>query len=830
MKRNMAILIALCAVGLFSIAQSTRVKSYYLSEVQVGGDSDTVLYLVNPGSSATNVDIFGFSADGATVRQATSITSIGTLSQEVVAVSELWPGISDVDWIQVGSDTELYVVAELVSAGTRSAYWAASGLDDGAFMPHVAKNTATFSTTLSTINGSAAGMQTALRPRPSGSIKVVTEHGAAYAKAKHDVLDYWSDLQPINWVAMESNARGLAAMEYFDYIDGHLRRAALGLDEQSGTSLRFLHVATDTGTFWTGMVYINVGDGVANVTETYYNAAGAVLSSRDVTLNQNEKVTLLFDANTMDPVPAGTAWVGVEANQSLVGYELFGAAGADDFFAGLQGNYKSNDVLDYPYFQASPLTWSGFVAVNLGESTADVTFTLYDEDGNSVTEAMVTGVQPNQKVTRVGSDLFGSAQGAWVRATTSGSKWAGFMLWGDLNNPRVNLSGVNAAQRAKESGGPGPVERTFIDEVEGNNSYSTAQVLTPVGGAWNINVIGELEQSDAGSQINNYSSGSDDIEDIYKFTLTEPTALLIATSPAVSLADIDLFIVNTEYPNGDFFAPDPHTDPAMAYSAGADGYESFVAVWPAGTYYILVSLFEGGPVSRTDYGLLVSSFPLLLETFNSQSAMDNYVKAVWLGQDDSDQQANWRFGDELAGTKYGSNLVMEMPTGGSMEISGLQSPDISVPDTGVTVIDFNWATIHTSATGASEGMSLYLKYPEAEGLEFVTGVSWNEGVAGDPFDFGGQAYSSVSGGWWRWVAVVQAIGGTTFEYTLEEGRDMAFVVLCNSSNTTWLLDNMHAYNIQSSPNSKRDGKAEIVFKPAIRRPKLDPNGNVIHLR
>ncbi|MCB1042518.1 MAG: hypothetical protein KDC35_06255 [Acidobacteria bacterium] len=827
MKFKMAICLA--ALGLAVFGQSNRVKKYYLSEVQSNG-ADTALYLVNPGDAATNVDIFGFSADGMTVRQADGVTSIGARSKIMMPVSQLWPGVTDVDWIQVGSDTEIYVIGELWGDGTRSAYWAASTLDDGAYMPHVAKNTATFSTTLSAINGTSAGMQTALRPRPSGSIKVVSEHGGAYAKAKHDVLDYWTDLASINWVEMESNARGLAAMEYFDYINGAKRRASLGLDTQLGKTLRFLHVATDTGTFWTGMVYINVGGAAANVTETYYNASGAVLSSRDVTMTTNEKVTLLFDANTMDPVPAGTAWVKVESDQDLVGYELFGSANgsADDFFAGLQGNYKSNQVLDYAHYQASASEWIGYVALNLGDSAADITFTLYNANGAEVTQTTITGVQPNQKVTRVGADLFGSAQGAWVRAESSGSSWAGFMLWGDLNNPRTFLSGVNAALRAKSGGGPGPVERTIVEEVENNNSYGSAQVLTSVGGAWNINVVGELAQSDAGTQVNNYGSGSDDIEDVYKITLSQPTKLIIAVSPEVSLADIDMFVLSNERANGNWFDVDPHTDPTIHYSAAGGGYESVAAVFPAGDYYIMVSLFEGDAVSRTNYGLLVSGFPLMLETFDSSSDLDGYTKAVWIGQDDSDQQANWRFSDELAGsTKYGSSALMEAPPNGAMEISGLQSPDVEVPDNGVTVVDFTFLTFQETATGEGEGLALYLKFPEAENLEFVTGLAWNADATGTPFDFGGSQFNSVSQGWFRWVSAVQAIGGSSFEYTLEPGRPVALVVLCNSTKTFWLLDNVQVYNIQTSPNSKRDGKAELIFAPATRKPKLDAAGNLI---
>ncbi len=819
------VLMALMATGLVGLSQSDRTNLYYLPEVQLGNESDTAFYLVNPGDMATGIDIYGFSMDGTSVNQSTLLTEVAGKSKVLVMASALWPEVIDIHWVQVGSDSELYIVAELLSDGTKSAYWAASSLTESAFMPHVAKNTTTFSTTLSALNGSSEGIFTGLLPRPSGGIKTVPEHSMPYGLAKHDVLDYWSDLDPINWVLLESNAKGLAAMEYFDYIDGNKRRASLGLTNQSGRVLRFLHVATDTVNFWTGMVYINVGDASASVTETYYNSAGTVLNSRQLTLGSNDKVTLLFDANTMDPVPAGTAWVNVAADQNLVGYELFGSVGGNDFFAGLQGSYTSNDVLDYPHYQDSALEWVGYVAVNLGTSSADVTFKLYDASGNQVTETTISDVQPNQKVTRVGGDLFGNAQGAWVRAETTGSKWAGFVLWGDLNEPRVNLSGVNAVQRASESGGSGAPPRVFINEVEENNSYATAQVLLPASGGFNINVIGSLEQSDVGQQLNIHGGpGSpDDVEDVYSFTISEPTALLIATAPDVSITDIDMFVFSTQEADGNWFSADPDFDPEVDYAASAGGHESIARVFQPGTYYIMVSLFEGDTVSRTDYGLLVTQFPMELETFEDQAAVDEYVDFYLVGVSDSDGAAGWAWTQGPVGGKNGAAMSQLGTTGGMNEVSWFVGSELTAPDTGITLIDYQVAIVFNgSFDGNNTSQGLYLYDSATMENTLVNAYNWNANAATTQVSFEGQNLSLL--GYLRWVDATSDV----FSYSLEAGSALRLAIHATTSDATrHIFDNVRVFNVQTSSSTKKDGKADVMVLPSTRRPKLDQNRVII---
>lgn len=429
-----------------------QASDYVIPEVQYAAEEETEITMINTAPVPAMVTVRGYSEAGQEIGPSTAISQIPAMGGVVMGLAALFgEDAAEVAWVQVHADEALMVMAELWGPGTRSAYWSTSELQEWLYMPHVAKNTATFSTTLSAVNASDVGVYTSLAPNRTGDEVVLTELEDGFGKARHDVLEFWSELSGIDWVFLSSSAKSNAAMEFFTYNEER-RMASLGLESGSSSTLRFLHVATDTANFWTGMVYINVGAFDATVTETYFDASGSVIKEfTPGPVSPGGKVTLLFDAQTQDRVPAGTSWVEVTANRELVGYELFGSihGGADQTFAGIQGNMDSGTRLDYPFFVASSDLWSGFVAVNVGDIAANITFTLRSADGAVLGTHTETGVAPNHKITGLGSAFFPNVEnagpGAWVRAEANGSHWAGFVLWGDQGGAfRDALSGVKA--------------------------------------------------------------------------------------------------------------------------------------------------------------------------------------------------------------------------------------------------------------------------------------------------------------------------------------------------------------------------------------------------
>ncbi len=427
----------------------------HLTEVQTGAEGqDTLIAAVNPDpAQTTEVGLLAYDANGNLLAVSDSIGNLGPRQAARVSLKTAFPDhFAQTARVEIGSDRALNAFAELQQGDVaRSAYRAAQR-SSRLFMPHIAVDTVNFETVLNVANTEASALSfTARLLPPDNSFPL---QSAARGRVRQTATQAFGAAltgAPALWAELDAGgATALAAVETFSRLPGRAQQAALDLNDQFGRELRFLHVAEDTARFWTGMLYINVGAGPANVVETYYDRNGVAIKTFDNPLAVFEKETLLFDAQNQDRVPAGTAWVSVRSDQDLIGYELFGApvSSGNDYFAGLQGVYAGGSTLRYPYLLTGNNAFTGLVAVNIGEETADLTFTAYAADGTALESAPHTGAAAKTKVSILFRDLFQGqatlANAVWVEAVSTGSSWAGFMLWGDEAEPRQTLSGINA--------------------------------------------------------------------------------------------------------------------------------------------------------------------------------------------------------------------------------------------------------------------------------------------------------------------------------------------------------------------------------------------------
>ncbi len=425
---------------------------YYVPEVQLQDGLNTQTTLVNSGVSTATVDVYAFSARGDLLAKLMSVTQLLASQRVKIDVNESFPDMSEqIAWIQVGSNMPIEVFAEIQSSTVRSAYWASQGLTSELYVPHVAKNIAQFETIISTVNGAGLDAAVEIIPEPFGSSYDFTDLECGYAQTSGNAVDYFgSDLiEIVDWATIISATGASAAMEFFSYLPDRSRVASLGLSDQRGSHLRFLHVAADVSQFWTGLVYINTGNSSAQVSETYYDGSGNVLKNESLSLIRGQKRTLLFDQANTEPV--GTVWVDVQTSSpNLVGYELFGSATGSphDFFAGLQGNLSEGRSLTYPHVQSTNGAWTGLVALNVGGEVADITFEAMNDSGAVVESVTISAIAPNVKFAQTSDGLFSAgtlSQATWVRASSTASQWAGFLLWGDLGEVRNHLSGIVAS-------------------------------------------------------------------------------------------------------------------------------------------------------------------------------------------------------------------------------------------------------------------------------------------------------------------------------------------------------------------------------------------------
>jgi hypothetical protein len=422
----------------------------FLPSIRSGGEHSTLLGVINGQDQAVDVELRAFSNSGVLLGlQSANLPAGGKWQDSVEGLFGASHPI--VAWVEIGSSQGVSAYAELRSATTRSAYEASMGLQGRLYLPHVAKNTGKFNTYLSAVNGAASGAAATLEAMPGGTSAALARLDKPYGREADRLQAYFGmDLAPVDWAQLKAGSQ-LAAMESFTVLPDESQRASLVLENSPARRLDFLHIAADTGQFWTGLVAINVGGQSANVLEIYRDAAGGELSRRSYALASGAKTTLLFDHNGGGPIPAGAAWLSMSADQDLIGYELFGSStlSTNNFFAGLPCAAESGTALLFQHFEGGSGHFTGLVAINLADQPANLEFRAFDAAGIQLESVQVTQVAPGAKLTRLTSALFSAAtleRASWVWAGSPGGRWAGFSIWGDLGSPRrETLSGLRAA-------------------------------------------------------------------------------------------------------------------------------------------------------------------------------------------------------------------------------------------------------------------------------------------------------------------------------------------------------------------------------------------------
>ncbi len=135
--------------------------------------------------------------------------------------------------------------------------------------------------------------------------------------------------------------------------------------------------------------------------------------------------------------PESVDWVLVEADQKVVGYELFGT---HDFqrIAGLEASTGLRKQLCFPFIDVSKDVGHGVAVINAGAQATPITFTLYDNEGNAL-GSVVENLNPNQKFSDTIEAIFSglalnpSQVPGWMEVSAN-QPLAGFELFTNIAN------------------------------------------------------------------------------------------------------------------------------------------------------------------------------------------------------------------------------------------------------------------------------------------------------------------------------------------------------------------------------------------------------------
>ncbi len=220
--------------------------------------------------------------------------------------------------------------------------------------------------------------------------------------------------------------------------------AGLSLTGQTSQRLVFSHVASVDAGWWTGLVVVNPSDAEASLQITAFDQHGQPLVTASKALLPGSKLTALIDGvsrgEAMAPngFPLGTAWVMVESDAPLAGYELFGTL-AGGLFAGLQAGLGFVQDLILPFGSDG----DHFTAIALvSKESGPVEITRIDDAG-VVSLPVVINTSANSRTLALARDLFPNEEGGYLRVKSQGGVHA-FQLHGPHDGSwLVGLNGIS---------------------------------------------------------------------------------------------------------------------------------------------------------------------------------------------------------------------------------------------------------------------------------------------------------------------------------------------------------------------------------------------------
>jgi len=294
------------------------------------------------------------------------------------------------------------------------------------FIPHIASNNEWW-TGLSLIN-TASFARTMTIEFNNGKTKSIIldpwEHGA------FSIAKLFSNIpQPDIKSAVIKNASGVIGLELFGSSAGTNKNYLSGilLKDETTKSIYYPHIASNT-VWWTGIVAYNPEASKNRLTITPYKSDGTKLQDSTITLDGKAKYIGTVGSLKL---PKEAAWINIEANSAITGFELFGKHNGKQL-AGYTGVNINSATGVFPKLEKSG--WTGIAFVNSEDVSASITLKAFDDSGKLIAQKKIT-LKSHAKIVKLANDLFNNsiAKASYI-TYQSDNYLVGFQLNGSTNN------------------------------------------------------------------------------------------------------------------------------------------------------------------------------------------------------------------------------------------------------------------------------------------------------------------------------------------------------------------------------------------------------------
>lgn len=404
------------------------------------------IILLQPGAQPAKIEIFAYQKSGLLgKRYYPHLKTGGSLRINRQALSATY---NNPLWLSIASDQPILAFYEQIETGQAFAAPAQAELSRQRFIPHIAKDTISFTTNTTVVNGGTAANPTQLAVAGGNNLDLELNQSAS-----GQVIDFeqllGEDLQnnlgfAVLTTSLTQPGQGIAAMETFGFKSGD-GIAGLSLAANTDQRLVFAHIAKVENQWWTGIAAANPNETAVETTIRAYSENGDLLLEQARTFSAGEKLIALIDpSNAAEALVSGglppqTAWLEIVADQGLIGYELFGDLNSRRF-AGLENSTAGSGKRYLPEAGGGN-RFAGIALINDHHEQQTVGFQLLAADGTSLGERTAT-LPGKSKLLTLAEQLFDDIPTGAYLELDSEFPIIAFQLYGDRTNNW--LCGLNA--------------------------------------------------------------------------------------------------------------------------------------------------------------------------------------------------------------------------------------------------------------------------------------------------------------------------------------------------------------------------------------------------